>query len=380
MRKKLLILCMSVMLCTCMCGCWDYRGINELAIVAGMAIDEPENGEDGIIVSFEIVSLSSSDGNAKPKPILVQTEGKTLAEAVYKANNKVNNNMYFGNAETVIISRAVAEKQGLEVFIDPLLRDVEMRNNLFIIISGEEKAKDVIKSTDDETIVSYDINPNIGFASENIDSHKTWPLYRIYNTLSTGDLGITLPIVGLSHKREGEMELSGLAVFSNDKMIGALPYDEVPFYLLAAGKSGNNSFDIFQEYQNGEKSVTLTVRKSRSKYDVEHSGDQFVFNVDIDADVAAVEFSPGWGDITSDTVRKTEQLSSQKLSTDIASFIQKAQKTYGVDIFGFGEYLRTHDAKLWESVKDNWDNAFASAQINVNCKLKIQDTGLIKKY
>ena len=145
--------------CLTCSGCWDYRGLNQLTIVAGFALDEAPGG--GYLLSLEIISASSDESDASATK-LIQSEGETIADAVYNIGTQFYNNVYFGNTDVLILSRSLVEKNGLYNLVDPLLRDNGIRDNLVILISGEQTAYELLTPQENEnTVISFDINNKI---------------------------------------------------------------------------------------------------------------------------------------------------------------------------------------------------------------------------
>ena len=59
--------------------------------------------------------------------------------------------------------------------------------------------------------------------------------------------------------------------------------------------------------------------------------------------------------------------------------IKTVQKDYGIDIFGFGEVVARQDYKNFKKVKDDWDEAFKDAEIDVGVNIKIRRAGIRTK-
>ena len=73
-------------------GCWSYRGINEMAIVSGLAIDKnPEN--NNFIVTVEVVDTSKSIKNEGISGKIIQAEGLTIFDAVRNAKRRLTNKL-----------------------------------------------------------------------------------------------------------------------------------------------------------------------------------------------------------------------------------------------------------------------------------------------
>lgn len=86
--KRFFSFAMLILLCVSLCGCWDYRGLDQLIFVSGIAVDKnPETGD--YMVTYEIMNMQ---GNIKQEGLsakIVESTGRTIAEAVQNANRRV---------------------------------------------------------------------------------------------------------------------------------------------------------------------------------------------------------------------------------------------------------------------------------------------------
>lgn len=178
--------------CLTCSGCWDYRGLNQLTIVAGFALDEAPGG--GYLLSLEIISASSDESDASATK-LIQSEGETIADAVYNIGTQFYNNVYFGNTDVLILSRSLVEKNGLYNLVDPLLRDNGIRDNLVILISGEQTAYELLTPQENEnTVISFDINNKILNSKKSVTVTRSKELYEIYGILSRQASDLRFPL------------------------------------------------------------------------------------------------------------------------------------------------------------------------------------------
>ncbi len=69
----------------------------------------------------------------------------------------------------------------------------------------------------------------------------------------------------------------------------------------------------------------------------------------------------------------------QVLYDDMMKLIEKVQKEYKADIFGFGRYLAANFATIQEWEEYNWLSRFSEAQINLDLDVHIRRTGMMRK-
>ena len=81
-RKKVLYLLAIIFQLASMAGCWNYREINDLSIVAGVAIDIAEN--DQYELTVELVKTKSSGKQTEIISEVVSKKGKTIFDAIRK--------------------------------------------------------------------------------------------------------------------------------------------------------------------------------------------------------------------------------------------------------------------------------------------------------
>lgn len=370
-----------VCIATACCGCWDYRGVDELTVVAGFALDESENGT--ILLSLEVLDASSSEDNTASSK-LVQVEGKTIADAVYNINTQFYKNIYFGNADVAVLSHTLVEKVGINNLVDPLIRDESIRDNLVILVSKEDTAYQLITPPEDKkTIMSFDINNRILDGRQSNMAIKPKELYDIYGILARGASDLTLPAIRFDSKENNSLLLDGFAVFKDDELAGFYEDKDMPFYMIAVDPLTGGGF-VYEK--NEDIVVSLGIRRSEQNIRYEKQGDVFTFHIDVQMTVSATEYSSG---ALEEYSGKEKEL--QRLKQELEEYLEKEIKRIVTeyqngdfsdrlpDIFGFANAVYYNDPALWEEVKDDWPSYLASATVEVPCKITINDTGLIKR-
>ena len=161
----------------CLSSCWDYSEPSAQNYVLGLGIDY----EDKFILSIETVkitgepsSLSASGG------VIIESEGKTLFEALHNASGKAGKSLYWGHTELIILSETVA-KEHLNEVCDLISRSNEIYSNVNLSVSKSVPAREILSAkTPGEGMVSTHI-ANIFENEEN--SHRfvcceLWQLQR----------------------------------------------------------------------------------------------------------------------------------------------------------------------------------------------------------
>lgn len=245
-------------------GCWDYSEMDDFKHVAGIAIDRDKD-KDEYIVTVEILEIYA--GSKQLKSSIVQSRGKTLHTALRDAIKKTGNMLQLSHARVVIVSRDIARESIVPV-IDLINRDVEVRNDMWIVVSKEDLASEILtKSKSEEEIISYDIESSIKNSNQ-IGKYIGVETFKLTDTLSSEGISAFLPIIKLA-KKNGDLgfEVSGTAVFKGEKMVGELTERETMMLQFFNEKDLEFIFPVKLD-QNG--SVSLEILKSKKDIKVKN--------------------------------------------------------------------------------------------------------------
>lgn len=377
MKKRMTALILLMILP--LCGCWDYRGLDELTIIAGIAIDKDSEGS-GYEVSFEVVDPSRKTDDGQAGSYIVRTKGETINEAVARLNKKMHSNVSFSHAEIMIISQIVASEQGLGEIVDPFVRDSGTRDNMAIVISGEETAKKIFDSNpESEGMVSFDLCKRLLASGSSFDSGCVPELYQVYNMLASESMALTLPCIKFSENEEKDFTFAGAAVFEGAVLKGFLDDKEQQFFLLASTKLKGGAYNLIVDEQAGIY-VSFAIRESRPRKSYEISDGGFIFNIDITIKMAAVDYSDGWGTIDDALLQQTQKRLEDIISRETEQVIEAIKKEFGLDVLGLGRNVCKNNPELWREISDRWQEIYMDSQIRVKCKVLIRDIGLTKDY
>lgn len=135
--KKIII----VLLIFLLCGCYNYKELNKIAIVSSIGIDKKDNK---YLVSTQIMNAKNEKETQSSKIIVYEEKGKSINEALRKMTQKSPRMLYGGHLNKIVISEEIAE-EGIINVIDIFQRLTEIKDEFTITISKGIDAKNVIK-------------------------------------------------------------------------------------------------------------------------------------------------------------------------------------------------------------------------------------------
>lgn len=340
-RKEFWLLLVVLLCLSLVTGCWNYREIEEMMIVGGVAIDKGQNGQ--YLITVETILI---EGGQETKTTSKQfsMNGKTIFDAVRNEISISGKKLYWSHAKVVILSKEVAE-EGILKFLDWFQRDSETRADLKIIISKEDTAKEILLGRKAYSeIKSIELEEMIN-NQESLGKTPDIEIWKVINDIESPGISAILPVISFKGKIP---ILMGTAIFKKDKLIGFLDSiqtqnllfirDEINGGLLVAGK--NDSLL--------PTPVSMEIFKSKTKITPVINKDDISFKIKIETTMAIDEIGGEENYTDLQQIKKVQKGMEQMLNKRIENSVMQVQKEYGVDIFGFGSKLRDENPKIWK--------------------------------
>ena len=367
MRKILVCLLLSLLLLP-LSGCWNYRGLDEMTIVSAMALDKDEKSGN-YKLSVEFIDLSGPVKQEGPKGKIIECEGKTIFEAVRNAKKRVQNKLYVGHAQVLIISQTLAKTEDLSPILDWLMRDSEVRETMYLAISQESTAADILKGGGlDQKVIGIKLQELIDKDNKVTGSTVNTMLYQSFDSLKTSGNDLALSAVWLNQNGEEEVcEINGLAAFRGERLVGFLSPEETK-YFLAVINGLEGGVIPFSTTGNGKEDAALEIFKCKTQRKVIREGDKPKIQLEISLTVVINEYMRPFTDLGEEKLKELDVLISRQFRTGVEAVIHKVQKEYQADIFGFGELIHKRDNSLWESLAEQWDTLYPSLEVEVEVK------------
>lgn len=381
MTKKRTLFILFIISISLFTGCWNYVGLDEMTVIAGMAIDKKD---EEYLLSFEIYDLQKTTSQDPVKPAIIEATGETIFEAVRNAKKRSANKLYFADAQIIIISEQIAREDGINSILNWFQKDPEIRENLPVVISKEKSAASILKAKGlTNMVISNDIHAIINKDQEITGSSEKIALYEIYNVLNTPGMSLTLPAIHLTENDNQKIsELNGIAVFKGDKLIEYLSDEDVKYYLLAKGKL-KGSVITFNTNLNANETtmsnISLEIKQcSASRKYLSLDPNNFKIRIGIQMDVVIDEIRDQNKKLDEKDIGKLEKEANNNVKQEVEKVIKKIQKNYNSDILGLGNTLYKTNPRKWNEIEEEFNSQFQNIEIEIKPDIKIINTGFSK--
>lgn len=375
--KKILVIITTLLLT----GCYDNKELNNIAILSAVEINKIDNN---FIINAQIVNPQSPDKTTNIQaPFIVYTgKGKSIQEAF--RNIKLNSSRYLypDHLQVIIINENIAKKDVTEI-LDFFLRDPSIRTEFNVLIGRNDNILTVTTPIDEIS------------SSSIVDTLKTNNKYLgVTNLITLNEMAIMtlnpnieviLPSIKLenentetdkedntkSTKVSSMYELSGLAIFKDNKLLDYLSNDQSISYNIIKNHVENSIITY-----ECDKNKYLTVELITSKSKLKTKNEKIDINIDLSGTIneSSCNIKLNNEKDLQNIEKKLEIYLETKLTNDV-NFIRNK---YNSDVFGFLDEIYKHDYNTYLKVKDNWyQSTYKDIPINIKTKLNIVGIGNI---
>lgn len=374
--KKLFI---SFLLFIITTGCWNYKELNDYALVTGMAIDYKNNKYE---VSLLIANGNKQEEN-KAQITVSSAKGKTIYEALKNISLSTPKEIYISHLSVIVISEDIARK-GLDSILDLLIRETQSHQNFYVVIAKDSLAKDILSILDP---LSEYPSQNITSSIKNTEQNQGRITDASFNTflgkiLEKGIEPVANSIILIGDEKEGTSiekqessklrnytKLDNLAIFKEDKLVAwATEKESIGINLLL-----NNINTFYLNIPCNEKNLVLISNKYKLKNIIEK--DKITINIKsegfINENACNIDFN------NTKEVKKIEKKAENMINEYTNLAIAKAKK-YKTDIFGFGNQIYHKYPKYYKEIND-WNEIFPKLEIKINVDYKIKNIGASRK-
>ncbi|TRZ39859.1 Ger(x)C family spore germination protein [Niallia circulans] len=373
-------------------GCWDRKELRNVSVVTGMAVDVGDHQKYKLTVETTAaseVNPRSAEGYA---PANVQAlEGNTIAELTHKFNIISEQSLILSHMRVLVISEEVAEK-GMMEFMDFMDRNREIRDDFDIVIARDSKAASVLKTNN-----MYKKSASLKIFTQLVSMYNDWggvpklrlnDFIRIYKSDGQTPVLVALKVKGDPKKGgnienmktvtpENKVDVDSLAIIKGGKLVGYISIYDVRNMLFV--QNNLKSTIITAKCGNGAKSMGYRVTASKTNViATEEDGvPSFTINVKTEGNLQNNECLTNMSKIYA--FKGYEDIINKKMERAILDTVNRTREQYNADIFGLGERLKDQDYKQFKKYRDNWDEGFSKAKINIRFNTEIKQAGLRKE-
>ncbi|WP_438495417.1 Ger(x)C family spore germination protein [Paenibacillus sp. IHBB 3054] len=369
--QKILSALLSAVLLFIMSGCWNYTEIDDMSIVAGVAIDR--NKADGKLqMTVEIVDTQGGLQENQAGFKTLSLTGDTIFEIARNMISITGKKLFWSHAKVIIFSEEVA-REGLIKAIDWYSRDTETRSDVFIFVSEQKNARDVVnQNSTTEAIMSFELAQMMR-DEKYVSSAPVVEIWDFIDKLETSGYSAVAPLVYINEKNGQKNErVDGAAVFVKDKMVGKLNGKEARNMLFAKNDIKGGVLEV--NNAQGTPAYSLEILSSRTKVRPTMIDGKVHIQINTVTHTGLDEVMTAAGLSSNENIAAIEKRAGEDLQKEILSLIHKLQQEYHADIFGFGEAVHENLPKTWTKLREQWPDQFVNLNVDVSSKVIIQST------
>lgn len=386
MRKNIALLLVLIMLTSLLAGCWSRREVTEIAIVLGAGVDLTTEGQ--VRLTVQIAKLGAfaaigegGGGKSEAANWVVSAEGKTIEEAQRHLAQKVPREIFWDHCLILVMGEELARK-GTDMVTNFFQRSREPRETMWVLIAKGE-AQDFLKTYSDLEKTSAQA-ANLLSRMKSGYSVQLWEFAEMLASKGVQPVAarIEVKLTGFTPGPSQEMTahkqivISGVGVFKEQKMIGWLDDDETSGLFWLKGKPITGVITVPSPGEP-DKEVSIQIRRGSTQVVPEYDGRNLRFTLKVKAEGDIIEQQSREDLAKPEMIKALEKEMAEEIKKKAFAVLEKAQKEYEADIFGFGEVFHRKYKKAWRELKDRWDTEFAQAEVNIEVEANVREIGLL---
>ena len=351
--KKIAILLFFIFSAT---ACYDYKELNNLAIISGIALDYNDNQYE---IMFEILNDDkvSEDLENKNKTYYVSGKGNTMTDAFNNAGLEINKVPYYSHIQTMIISKEVAENHSSD-FIDFFVRNSYITNMFYMVIAKDTDASTILQSTSTENRI---VSESIYTLIDNKDLGNSLSIkvnMEYYTSLFANPMqDIYLPTVAVE---DDILKLRGIAIFNQTKMKEILDFNQSQTLNILFNENKNA---YYQVKCDDNKYTIIDVYKQKISFDV--TKHKVKVNLDLMAKIEENQCNYNLKDQS--TYKKLQKQFNKVVDDDVLNLFSLLKEN-NADVLGINYmYYKDHNDTL----------KFNKLNFEVNTNISVNKNGLI---
>jgi len=357
-------------------GCWNYREVEKMSVVAGVAIDKGDDNQYSMTV--EIVEAKGGQEH-KITPKVITMTGNTLFDTIRNTISVSGKRLYWSHTKVLILSKNIAEDDMVKI-LDWYNRDAETRADMHILVSKEKTAKEIIESkAKTNEVVSFEIDDIL----ENEKSLSKSPNIAISDfivDLAADGISPITSAIGLQKTDEqSSPKVMGTAIFDKNKFMDFLSSDETKILLFIKDMVEGGVLVQEQKNKSGVTKITLEIIKSKTKIEPIFSDDNVNIKINIETTVAIDEIQGKENYMEEGNNMKLQKDVEKNMNIRIKNLVKKVQSKYNTDIFGFGKKIKENLPDEWKKLESKWKKKFKNLEVTVDTKINIKNSAALYK-
>lgn len=377
--KKLLFL---IPLLFCLTGCYNYRELNDLAIVSGISINK---NEEEYIVTAEVINpkkQQDASSGKEPEFVVYTNKGSSMQEAFRKIVKESPKKLYGAQMDVLIIDEETAKTE-LKNILDFFSRDPEIRSEFYVLVGKSTNVLEITtpldKISSKNILDSLEANNNyLGFSNlvtyhDLIDNYLNpnielaLPTVEVVGNDTTGDSIENIE----STSAEAASIIANIAVFKDNKFIGYLTEEESQAYNMV---TNNAKTTLMKTKYDGDQFIVNEILKSSADVEIDIKKKKVTISIKGKATIAEANYD---GNLeNAKEIKKVQKDLNKTTEEFIKDSLESTIQKYNSDIYGFQDMFYKNDPATYKKIKDDWyEKIFPNLKIEVKSDITLFEKG-----
>ncbi len=397
MLRKLALLLISAVVCTaCLGGCWNRKEVEELAIVSAIGIDKVTiKGQDKFRITYQVVrptafAKQKEGGSKQPPSLILSSLGMTLNGAAYNLESRSPRWGTLAHCKVILLGERLVKEDGLNEVVDYLQRNRDIRMRNWVVVAQGEALTVMQAEPELEKMLSQEIGGMMSITGPRLAKASIVDLKEfLLNLTKPGKEAVasTLQVFTPEEKKfrpggppaappSPSVRLLGTAVFKKHKLVGYLREKETTGFTHILGKTRGGAISVRLP---GHKDYDVAYVRTRTTANIEPeiTGGKIRIKVRISDEGDLGEYEEVHIKATSEDLRNLEKLVGEAVKREARLALDKSQKEFKSDIFGFGDIIHRKYPTEWHKIADRWEEIYPEIEVSLEVSAKIRRTGML---
>lgn len=376
-----------------MSGCWDKVEIDKRLFVSTIGVDAGQDiGKDKKLkdigpsepfgemnmkklkVTYGFPDISqlgpTNGGTAKEKEISV--DAYSMDDAYNKTAAKSSRTIHFGHTQLLLLSSdLMAYPDTVKEIVDYLQRQPSLNRTMQVAVT-DGNVEGYIKY---QPVMEKNIESYISGVMENSSQNaNVYPLgLNEFLMLLSENGNATVPRLSID-KDKDELKVNGVAIIKDFTLKGYLgPAETANLEILRGKLKGGKKVILYEGHP-----VDYNIDSLERRVVVSRRDDKLQFDLYIDMEGELKGYYFGKELLISKELKTIQNDFNKAIAEECKKVIKTTQSKFGVDPIGLREYVEKYHPIMWKNIKDNWDQEYKQAVINININTKIRRIGVVK--
>ena len=341
---------------------------------------------------------SSSSEDSSPYTVY-SVECDSVDTGISLLNTYINKKINLSHCKIIVISEDLA-KEGIRSIVYNFVNKIEIRPDCNIIISqtpGDEFSQNKKPSLEDVLTQYFEISSNTD--DNDTDYTKIVTLNEFYSALedplkqpyaalgiinnanssaddsNNKDIEIDKSVGTITSKKDKYLvELIGVSVFNDDRMVGKLSSIETVCHLALIDNLNQSTISLPSPFDSKDKiNLFISVtRKPKIKVYIDKNSPTPFVKIDLKIIGRLVSFNNTEKTIDQDIIHQMENKANEYITKQIYNYLYKSSKEFKSDISGIGLNASINFSTYQELEKYNWLKNYENCAFQVNVQTSIK--------